>query len=78
MRNQQLEEELTTLRQLKEREKQLKFELFQATLTDEDYKRLEREAQQKINPNLGLSATRQIEVYKEDILQQWFEQRERS
>jgi len=78
MRNQQLEEELTTLRQLKEREKQLKFELFQAALTDEDYKRLEREAQQKINPNLGLSTTRQIEVYKEDILQQWFEQRERS
>lgn len=78
MRNQQLEEELTTLRQLKEREKQLKFELFHATLTDADYKRLEREAQQKVNLNLGLSATRQIEVYKEDILQQWFEQRERS
>jgi hypothetical protein len=75
-RNQQLEEELATLRQLKEREKQLRFELFQASLTDEDQERLEREARQKVNPNLGLSATRQVEVYKEDILKQWFEQRE--
>jgi hypothetical protein len=78
IRNQQLEEELATLRQLKEREKQLKFELFQATLTNEDQERLEREARQKVNPDLGLSATRQIEVYKEDILKQWFEQREKS
>ena len=78
IRNQQLEEELATLRQLKEREKQLRFELFQATLTDEEQERLEREARRKVNPNLGLSATRQMEVYKEDILKQWFEQREQS
>lgn len=78
IRNQQLEEELTTLRQLKEREKQLRFELFQATLTDEDQERLEREARRKVKPDLGLSATRQVEVYKEDILKQWFEQREKS
>jgi hypothetical protein len=75
-KNQQLEEELATLRQLKEREKQLRFELFHASLTDEDQERLEREARQKVNPNLGLSTTRQVEVYKEDILKQWFEQRE--
>jgi len=77
IRNQQLEEELATLRQLKEREKQLRFELFQATLTDEDQERLVQEAQRKVNPDLGLSATRQMEVYKEEILRQWFEQREK-
>jgi hypothetical protein len=77
IRNQQLEEELATLRQLKEREKQLRFELFQAALTDEDQERLEREARGKVNPDLGLSALRQIEVYKEDILKQWFAQRDK-
>jgi hypothetical protein len=77
-RNRQLEEELATLRQLKEREKHLRFELFQATLSEDDQQRLEWEARQKVNPALGLSATRQIEVYKEDILKQWFAQRERS
>ena len=76
LRNQQLEEELATLRQLKEREQQLRFELFQATLTHEEQECLEREARQKVNPNLGLSAERQIEVYKEGILKQWFGERE--
>jgi hypothetical protein len=78
LRNRQLEEELATLRQLKERERELKFELFKATLTNEEQERLQQEAGQKVNPNLGLSAVRQIEVYKEEILKQWFEKRESS
>ena len=74
LRNRQLEEELATLRQLKEQEQQLRFELFQARLSDEDWDRLEREAQAKVNPNLGLSTSRQIDVHKDTILRQWFEQ----
>jgi transposase-like protein len=74
LRNRQLEEELATLRQLKERERQLRFELFQARLSAEDWDRLEREARAKVNPDLGLSTSRQIDVHKDTILRQWFEQ----
>jgi len=74
LRNRQLEGELATLRQLKEQERQLRFELFQARLSEEDWDRLEREARGKVKPNLGLSASRQIEVHKDTILRQWFEQ----
>jgi hypothetical protein len=75
LRNRQLEEELATLRQLKAREEQLRFELFQAQLAEEDRDRLEREARAKVNPGLGLSTSRQLEVHKDAILRQWFEQR---
>jgi transposase-like protein len=78
LRNRQLEEELATLRRLKEREWQLRFELFQARLSDEDWDRLEREARAKVKPDLGLSASRQIDVYKDTILRQWFEQQTKS
>jgi transposase-like protein len=74
LRNRQLTEELATLRQLKEQERQLRFELFQARLSDEDRDRLEREAQAKVNPDLGLSTSRQIDVHKDTILRKWFEQ----
>jgi transposase-like protein len=74
LRNRQLTEELATLRQLKEQEQQLRFELFQAQLSDEDWDRLEREAQAKVNPDLGLSTSRQIDVHKDAILRKWFEQ----
>jgi transposase-like protein len=74
LRNRQLEEELATLRQLKEQERQLRFELFQARLSSEDWDRLEREARAKVNPDLGLSPSRQIDVHKDTILRQWFEQ----
>ncbi len=73
-RNRQLEEELATLRHLKDHERQLRFELFQTRLSEEDVERLEREARRKVNPNIGLSTTRQIEVYKDDILRKWFEE----
>jgi transposase-like protein len=74
LRNRQLGEELATLRQLKEQEQQLRFELFQARLSGEDWDRLEREARAKVNPDLGLSTSRQIDVHKDTILRQWFEQ----
>jgi transposase-like protein len=73
LRNRQLEGELAALRQLKEQERQLRFELFQAQLSDDDWHRLEREAQAKVNPGLGLSTSRQIDVHKDTILSQWFE-----
>ena len=73
-RNRQIEEELATLRQLKEREVQLRFELFQAQLSADDWNRLEQEAQAKVNPHLGLSISRQLEVQKDNVLKQWFEQ----
>jgi hypothetical protein len=75
MRNRQLEAELATLRELKEREQQLRFELFQAELRPEDWERVEQEAQAKVNPHMGLSTKRQLEVHKETILRQWFEER---
>jgi hypothetical protein len=77
MRNRQLEEELTTLRQLKEQERELRLALFEASLTDEEQQRLEQEARTLVNPNMGLSTARQIEIQKDAILKAWFEQREK-
>jgi hypothetical protein len=77
MRNQQLEKELATLRQLKEQERELRLALFEASLTDEEQQRLEQEARAQVNPNIGLSTTRQIEIQKDAILKAWFEQREK-
>jgi transposase-like protein len=74
LRNRQLAQELATLQQLREQERQLRFELFQAQLFEEDWDRLEREARAKVNPELGLSTSRQIDVHKDTILRQWFEQ----
>jgi hypothetical protein len=77
MRNQQLEKELATLRQLKEQERELRLALFEASLTDEEQQRLEQEARTLVNPNMGLSTARQIEIQKDAILKAWFEQREK-
>jgi hypothetical protein len=77
MRNRQLEEELATLRQLKEQERELRLALFEASLTDEEQQRLEQEARTLVNPNIGLSTARQIEIQKDAILKAWFEQREK-
>jgi hypothetical protein len=77
MRNQQLQEELETLRQLKEQERELRLALFEASLTDEEQQRLEQEAGTRVNPNLGLSTARQVEIQKDAILKSWFEQREK-
>jgi hypothetical protein len=77
MRNQQLEEELATLRQLKEQERELRLALFEASLTDDEQRRLEQEAGTRVNPSLGLSTARQVEIQKDAILKSWFEQREK-
>jgi hypothetical protein len=75
LRNQQLEEELATLRRLKERQQELQFELFVAQLTAEDLARLEQEAQAAVKPHLGLSPAFQMDMHRESILKQWFAQR---
>lgn len=75
MRNKQLEEELTILQQLKEREQELQFDLFVAQLTAEDLAQLEREAQAEVQPHIGLSPSFQLEMHKNNILKQWFAQR---
>ena len=77
LKNRHLEEELATLRRLKEREQELQFELFTAGLTEEEQERLEQEARSQIQPNIGLSEQFQIEIHKEVILKQWFAQREK-
>jgi hypothetical protein len=74
MRNKQLEEELATLRKLKEREQALHFDLFVAQLTAEDLARLEHEAQAEVQPHIGLSQAFQLEMHKGNILKQWFAQ----
>lgn len=75
-RNQQLEEELATLRRLQEREQELRFELFVAQLTAEDLARLEREAQAHVKLHLGLSPPFQLKMHKEVLLKEWFAQRQ--
>jgi hypothetical protein len=75
IRNQQLEEELAALHRLKERERELQFELFVARLSEEDITRLDQEAQAQVKPNIGLSPEFQIERYKDGLLKQWFAQR---
>jgi biotin operon repressor len=75
MRNKQLEEELATLQKLKEREQELRFELFVAQLTAEDLERLEREARAEVKPHIGLSPAFQLTMQKDTILKQWFAQR---
>jgi hypothetical protein len=77
MRNQQLEEEIAILRQLKEQERELRLALFETSLTNEEQQRLEQEARTLVNPNMGLSTARQIEIQKDAILKAWFEQREK-
>jgi predicted DNA-binding transcriptional regulator len=76
IRNQQLEEELATIRHLKERERELQFELFVARLSEAEMARLEQEAQAQVKSNIGLSPEFQLERYKEGLLRQWFAQRQ--
>jgi len=76
VRNQQLEEELASLRRLKERERELQFELFVARLSEADITRLDQKAQAQVKPNIGLSPEFQIERYKDGLLKEWFAQRQ--
>jgi hypothetical protein len=77
-RNQQLEAELEELRQLKARERELRFELFRARLTPEDEVRLDQEAHAQVKPGLGISKERQLEVARENLLRAWFAQQDTS
>jgi len=77
MRNQQLEAELASLRQLKEQERELRLALFEASLTEEEQQQLEQQARTLVNPNMDLSKARQMEIQKDAILKAWFEQREK-
>jgi hypothetical protein len=65
---------LAALRQLKEQEQALQFELFKAKLTAEDLARLEQDARARVKPHIGLSPERQLAVHKDEILKQWFVQ----
>src|SRR6266705_1920855 len=67
VRNQQLEDELATLRRLKEHERELQFELFVARLSEADMARLDQKAQAQVKPNIGLSPEFQIVRYKDGL-----------
>jgi hypothetical protein len=64
------------MRRLKERERELQFELLVVQLREEDRTRLDQEAQAQVKPDIGLSPEFQIERYKDGLLKQWFAQRQ--
>jgi hypothetical protein len=72
--NAQLQAELDALRQLQEQEAELRFELFKAGLSDEQKAELEQEAASRVKPKAAVSRERQMEVYRDEILREWFEQ----
>ena len=79
IRNKQLQEEIAVLQKLKERERELQFELFEAQLAPEDNQRLEQEAKarlQKERHPIG-SPELHLRIHKDAILREWFEQRTR-
>ena len=73
-RNAQLQAELDALRQLQEQEAELSFELFKANLSDEQKTELEREAAKRVQPKAAVSRERQMGVYRDEVLREWFEQ----
>ena len=72
--NAQLQVELDALRQLQAQEVKLRFELFKASLTDEQKAALEQEAARRVQPKAAVSRERQMEVYRDEVLREWFEQ----
>jgi len=75
VRNQQLEEELASLRRLKEHERELQFELFVARLSEQ----ISRASIRRRRPSQAqywLSPEFQIERYKDGLLKEWFAQRQ--
>jgi hypothetical protein len=71
-RNAQLQAELDALRQLQEQEAELRFELFKAGLSDEQKVELEQEAAKRVKPGSAVSQERQLDVYRDEILREWF------
>ena len=79
IQNKQLQEEIAVLQKLKERERELQFELFEAQLAPEDNQRLEQEAQARLHKErhpIG-SPEFHLRIHKDAILREWFEQRTR-
>ena len=72
--NTQLQAELDALRQLQAQEAELRFELFKAGLTDEQKAALEQEATRRVQPKAAVSRERQMAVYRDEVLREWFEQ----
>jgi hypothetical protein len=72
--NAQLQAELDALRQLQEQEAELRFELFRAGLSDDQKALLEQEAIKRVKPASAVSRERQLDVYREEILREWFAQ----
>jgi hypothetical protein len=70
--NAQLQAELDTLRRLQEQESELRFDLFKAGLSDEQKVALEQEAAKRIKPGSAVSRERQLDVYRDEVLQEWF------
>jgi hypothetical protein len=70
--NAQLQAELDTLRRLQEQESELRFDLFKAGLSDEQKAALEQEAAKRIKPGSAVSRERQLDVYRDEVLQEWF------
>ena len=72
--NAQLQAELDALRQLQEQEAELRFELFKAGLTNEQKGELEQEAARRVQPKAAVSRERQMGVYRDEVLREWFDQ----
>jgi hypothetical protein len=71
--NAQLQAELAELQRLREQEIELRFELFKAGLSEEQRAALEAEAAKRVQPKAAVSRERQLEVYQDEVLQEWFE-----
>jgi hypothetical protein len=72
--NAQLQAELEQFRKLQQQEAELRFELFKTGLADEQRTALEEAATQRVQPRSAASQERQLEVHRQEILREWFEQ----
>lgn len=73
--NAQLQAELAELQRLRKQEAELRFELFKAELSEEQQVELEAEAAKRVQPKAAVSRERQVEVYRDEVLREWFEQK---
>jgi hypothetical protein len=72
--NAQLQTELDELRRLQAQEAELRFELFKAGLSNEQRTQLEEEAGKRVKPGAAVSRERQLDVYRDEVLREWFGQ----
>jgi hypothetical protein len=71
--NAQLQAELAELERLREQEAELRLKLFKASLSEEQRSALESEAAKRVQPKTPVSRERQLEVYRDEVLREWFE-----